>query len=202
MTSVHRLIAPQVNCCWVYRVCLFLGSVSAGWGVGANAGVCMRYIVPTVGHCDSTGTCVSSCANVPAQTTVPHLACGVGCVQPNGCPRDVSVASIQLADACYTDGLRHGCQAGATCGASGTCVFSGDGGACTDLNQCAGLYCWKTNPMSSSGVCCNEECSGECQECSTGICLPRVGNKCSLSIPCDTVCVCLPFLVIHVFRCS
>jgi hypothetical protein len=94
-------------------------NVLAGW----NGRVCERYSRSSFGRCDETGACITSCSQVPLQTTVVHLACDhIGCVKPGACVNGTNAnSSPLLSSVCFTDNTRHNCPAGATCDATGAC---------------------------------------------------------------------------------
>jgi hypothetical protein len=99
-----------------------------------------------------------------------------------------------VASVCYTDGMRHNCQQGATCDATGACVFASDGMACMFDVDCGSKHCWRAPgvSMSAPGLCCNQACNNECQNCgvanqpSAGVCVARTGADCSFGVSCST----------------
>jgi hypothetical protein len=163
-----------------------------GWGTGNKQATCEKYSTTSPGHCDASSTCINSCAAIPSQTKVPHLSCAsVGCVNPNSCTNATrSTAYTVAGDVCYTS-ARRGCEEGATCDSDGACVFVDDGKPCTLDVQCASNNCWRplSQGTSGMGICCNQKCDNECQECSSnaGTCKARTGSVCSLNVPCSTV---------------
>lgn len=111
--------------------------------------------------------------------------CGdLRCVRPGACPPDANGTDWDTIDKlCYTSGAG-GCPAGQSCDASGTCVA--DPIPCTSHLQCGSKSCWvPTNE--TVGVCCNEACYDDCQECSTGTCKARTGLACPDPVPCNAV---------------
>jgi hypothetical protein len=112
---------------------------------GWNGRTCERYNRASSGRCDATGACITTCAAIPSQSTVPHVSCGhVGCIRPNSCVSGSNGDSSPSVDSlCFTDGARHGCPLGATCDASGDCVFSSDGLRCNNDIDCYSGFCVK-----------------------------------------------------------
>jgi hypothetical protein len=150
---------------------------------GWNGRTCERYNRASSGRCDATGACITTCAAIPSQSTVPHVSCGhVGCIRPNSCVSGSNGDSSPSVDSlCFTDGARHGCPLGATCDVSGDCVFSSDGLRCNNDIDCYSGFCVKN-------VCCNRRCSNECEECETGSgkCQAKTGSACSFDVKCTT----------------
>jgi hypothetical protein len=101
---------------------------------GWNGRTCERYNRASSGRCDANGACITTCAQIPQQAVVPHVSCGhVGCVRPGTCPVGGNLDNSTSVDSlCFTDGVRHNCPVGATCDASGDCVYVSDGKACAD----------------------------------------------------------------------
>jgi hypothetical protein len=149
--------------------------------LGWNGRTCERYNRTSSGHCDATGACVRSCANLPQQTRVAHISCGhIGCVRPGTCMAGAnSASSPSVSSLCFTSGTQ-ACPPGATCDVNGDCVFESDGKGCTMDIQCASRFCVK-------GVCCNRACSNECEECllGDGKCKARTGSACSFDVRCS-----------------
>ena len=62
---------------------------------------------------------------------------------------------------------------GSVCDIGGGCKFPDQGIMCTDNMMCMSGYCVDSK-------CCNEVCNSECDECSTGYCLPTIGVQCDV----------------------
>jgi len=162
-----------------------------GWGTGQNRATCEKYAVTSAGYCNANSTCIRDCADIPSQNKVGHLVCAsFGCVNQNSCtPGTRSSAYTTPADVCFTSG-QHACQPGATCDATGSCVFADDGKPCNEDIECFSKNCWRPKGQTGGvGVCCNQRCDNECQECnsSPGQCKATTGDTCSLTVPCSTV---------------
>jgi hypothetical protein len=157
--------------------CRATSSCSAGTAARASATTAPRRV-----HCDATGACVRSCANVPQQTRVEthfvrsHWLCPTGHVHGRGEFGGVVVSLLALLHQRHAQA----CPPGATCDVNGDCVFEGDGKGCTMDIQCASRFCVK-------GVCCNRACSNECEECllGDGKCKARTGSACSFDVRCS-----------------
>jgi hypothetical protein len=63
--------------------------------VGWSGAQCMQYTVASSGHCDATGTCINTCANVPAQIEQPVTG-GQGCANVN-CTKSTACQAGQAA---------------------------------------------------------------------------------------------------------
>jgi hypothetical protein len=152
---------------------------------GWNGRTCERYNRASSGRCDATGACITTCAAIPSQSTVPHVSCGhVGCIRPNSCVSGSNGDSSPSVDSlCFTDGARHSCPMGAVCDATGDCVYNSDALACANDIDCYSGFCVKP-----PGVCCNRRCSNECEECllGSGKCQAKTGTTCSFDVKCTT----------------
>lgn len=84
-----------------------------------------------------------------------------------------------------SDGLMNGDEDGVDCG--GSRCASCDGAACSMNAQCARGHC-------VGGICCNEDCPGECRSCTTGTCVPipfmNPSGPCSWPVACDGLGAC------------
>ena len=59
----------------------------------ARAQVCTRYQRDSGGYCDATGTCLATCALVPAQNAVQIVRCAsLGCIIASACQALTSTA--------------------------------------------------------------------------------------------------------------
>jgi hypothetical protein len=164
--------------------------------------------------CTGTGKCKGQCdgssataCKMPGNTTVCQVeTCSLGqhtpesvCSGTGTCPSQT--ASACSSGSCATDGsgkclgacTSTSCPTGQYCASAGTCAptkGNGSGNTCS-----TGAECTSTRCSSVDGVCCNSDCTGQCQTCnnSTGTCTrvasgQPVGGRAACTGSTDAIC--------------
>jgi hypothetical protein len=114
-----------------------------------------------VDHCDlKDGTTATA---LTAAFTCPSL----GCVDSSKCVKGALVsANNEASEVCFTDFLRHGCNVGEVCNASGQCVGVAPLGAPCPSGLCAAPNSCQTDYTSTDYCCANvASCTGGCATC-------------------------------------
>ena len=164
--------------------------------------------------CTGTGKCKGQCdgssataCKMPGNTTVCQVeTCSLGqhtpesvCSGTGTCPSQT--ASACSSGSCATDGsgkclgacTSTSCPTGQYCASAGTCAptkGNGTGNTCSTGAECTSTHC-----SSVDGVCCNSDCTGQCQTCnnSTGTCTrvasgQPVGGRAACTGSTDAIC--------------
>ena len=162
--------------------------------------------------CTGTGKCKGQCdissatsCKMPGNTTVCQAeTCSLGQHTPesvcNGsgtCPGQT--ATTCSTGSCATDGsgkclgacTSTSCPTGQYCASTGSCTpkkGNGPGNTCTTGSECTSNHC-----SSADGICCDTDCTGQCQTCSTGTCMrvasgQPVGGRAACAGSTDTTC--------------
>lgn len=110
--------------------------------------------VGTTGNVCVSSACVPTCAN-------GYFDCDGN--PWNGC--ETNLAAVTFCNI-VCNGSDAACPAGFFCSGGTTCEKKRTtGSSCTSGNECALGFC-------ADGKCCDKDCSGPCQSCATGACLP------------------------------
>ncbi|MFK7988550.1 MAG: DNRLRE domain-containing protein [Sandaracinaceae bacterium] len=145
------------------------------------------------GSCD--GSTTATCTYPDTSTACRSASCTDGVATEAATCDGVGSCSAVVTDACtpyFCDGTACGvscadstdCVTGSFCDGSNLCFGAlPAGSACNDNGECASGTC-------ADGVCCNTECTGQCESCivpgRTGSCTPVLGLPRNGRPACDT----------------